>query len=232
VHIPTWLSIAVVVVILAVTAIAGWAGQAAERRRQRLAALADGPLSMGALPGGPLTSEERATLERRFAVVDTDGNGAWQRADCTLLTEQLCAAFGHAADSVPARAVATGQLGLFDALLGHMDTDHNQEISREEFVTGLGQLITDRAAFDIAVHRAALTLVQVADRDHNGVLDTAEYADLAAVFGAGRDEAAAAFDRLDLDRNGVLDTAELTVAISQFFASRPVAEHRLLSPVG
>ena len=231
-QIPTWLSIAVVVVILIVTGVAGWAGQAAERRRQRLAALADGPLSMGALPGGPLSGSERAMLERRFAVIDTDGNGAWQRADCTLLTQRLCAAFGHTADSAPGQAVATGQLGLFDVLLRHMDTDHNQEISRDEFVSGFGQLITDRPAFDIAVHTAALTLVQVADRDRNGVLDSAEYADLAAVYGADADEAAAAFDRLDLDRNGVLDTAELTVAISQFFASRPGTEGRVLRPVG
>jgi tellurite resistance protein TerC len=233
VHIPTWLSIAVVVLILAVTAIAGWAGQAAERRRQRLAAVMEGPLSMGALPGGPLSRDERLRLERRFAVIDTDGNGAWQRADCTLLTQRLCAAFGHTADSVPGQAVATGQLGLFDVLLRHMDTDGNQEISREEFVAGLGTIITDRPAFDVAVHKAALTLVQVADRDRNGVLDSGEYADLAAVYGADADAAAAAFDRLDLDRNGVLDTAELTVAISQFFASRPVTdEDRILSPVG
>ncbi len=232
VHIPTWLSIAVVVLILAVTALAGWAGQAAERRRLRLAVAVDGPLSMGPLPGGPLSSSERLVLERRFAVIDTDGNGAWQRADCTLLAQRLCAAFGHPADSLPGQAVATGQLGLFDVLLQHMDTDHNQEISREEFVAGLGQLITDRPAFDVAVHTAALTLVQVADRDHNGVLDSAEYADLAAVYGADPDEAAAAFDRLDLDRNGVLDTAELTVALSQFFASRPGAEARVLRPVG
>jgi tellurite resistance protein TerC len=233
VHIPTWLSIAVVILILTVTAIAGWAGQAAERRRQRLAAVMEGPLSMGALPGGPLSRDERLRLERRFAVIDTDGNGAWQRADCTLLTQRLCAAFGHTADSVPGQAVATGQLGLFDVLLRHMDTDGNQEISREEFVAGLGTGITDRPAFDVAVHTAALTLVQVADRDRNGVLDSGEYADLAAVYGADADAAAAAFDRLDLDRNGVLDTAELTVAISQFFASRPVTdEDRILSPVG
>src|SRR6201995_5845698 len=203
VHIPTWLSIAVVVLILLVTAIAGWAGQAAERRRQRLAAIADGPMSMGARPGGPLSGTERAMLEQRFAVIDTDGNGAWQRADCTLLTQRLCAAFGHPADSGPGQAVATGQLGLFDVLLRHMDTDGNQEISREEFVSGLGQLITDRPAFDVAVHRAALTLVQVADRDRNGVLDSGEYADLAAVYGAGPDEAAAAFDRLHPDPDRV-----------------------------
>ncbi len=232
VHIPTWLSIAVVVAILAFTAIAGSAGQAFERRRQRLAAAAKGPLSVGALPGGPLTTSERAMLERRFAVIDTDGNGSWQRDDCALLTHKLCEAFGHTTDSVPGRAVATGQLGLFDVLLQHMDADGNQEISREEFVNGLGQYLVDRPAFDSAVHTAALTLVQVADRDHNGVLDSAEYADLAAVYGAPPDEAAAAFDRLDLDRNGVLDTAELTVAISQFFASRPVVPDLALRPVG
>ncbi len=128
--------------------------------------------------------------------------------------------------------MATGQLGLFEVLLRHMDTDGNQEISREEFVTGLGQVIVDRPAFDTAVHTAALTLVQVADRDRNGVLDSGEYADLAAVYGADPDEAAAAFDRLDLDRNGVLDTGELTMAISKFFASRTGPGDRVLRPTG
>ncbi|MGP0027386.1 MAG: EF-hand domain-containing protein, partial [Streptosporangiaceae bacterium] len=190
------------------------------------------PMSMEALPDGSLTSSERAMLERRFAVIDTDGNGRWQRDDCTLLTQRLCDAFGHTVSSGPGRAVATGQLGLFEVLLRHMDTDGNQEISREEFVTGLGQVIVDRPAFDTAVHTAALTLVQVADRDHNGVLDSGEYADLAAVYGADPDEAAAAFDRLDLDRNGVLDTGELTMAISKFFASRTGPGDRVLRPTG
>ncbi len=51
VHIPTWLSIAVVVASLLLTAIASSAGQTAERRRQRLAVAANGPMSMGLLPG-------------------------------------------------------------------------------------------------------------------------------------------------------------------------------------
>jgi Ca2+-binding EF-hand superfamily protein len=60
----------------------------------------------------------------------------------------------------------------------------------------------------------------VADQDGNGVLDAGEYARLAAVYGAGVDEAEQAFGRLDQDHNGVLDAAELTAAIGQFFASR------------
>ena len=84
----------------------------------------------GALPSGPLTRSERALLERWFAVIDTDGNGSWQRDDCTLLTQRLCDAFGLTVGSGPGRAVATGQLGLFEVLLRHMDTDGNQQISR------------------------------------------------------------------------------------------------------
>jgi tellurite resistance protein TerC len=225
VHIPAWLSVAVVVAILSFTVLASSAGRAAERRRHS-------PLDSAPLDGGPLTHSERDLLERRFAVIDTDGNGRWLRDDCEALAGRLCAVFGHDTGSAPARAVATGQLGLFDVLLRHMGGDGYQEISKEQFVTGLGQHIADRPAFDTAVHTAALTLVQVADRDRNGVLDSAEYADLASVYGAEPEEAAAAFDRLDLDHNGVLDTAELTVAISQFFASRPLAPDLACRPVG
>ncbi|HXP57773.1 MAG TPA: hypothetical protein VN847_22600, partial [Streptosporangiaceae bacterium] len=236
VHIPAGLSVAVVVAILGFTVLASSAGRAAERRRLAAAAAAGsatvGPLPSAPLNNDPLTSSERDLLERRFAVIDTDGNGRWLRDDCEALAGRLCAVFGHDAGSDPARAVATGQLGLFDVLLRHMGADGYQEISREQFVTGLGQHIADRPAFDVAVHTAALTLVQVADRDHNGVLDSAEYADLAAVYGAPPEEASAAFDRLDLDHNGVLDTAELTVAISQFFASRPLVPDLACRPVG
>ncbi len=80
---PVGQSIAVVVAILLLTVIAGSSGRAAERRRQRAAVAADGPMSMEGLPGGSLTGSERAMLERRFAVIDTDGNRRWQRDGCT-----------------------------------------------------------------------------------------------------------------------------------------------------
>jgi hypothetical protein len=59
----------------------------------------------------------------------------------------------------------------------------------------------------------------VADLDGNGVLDPAEYRQLAAVYGTSADEAECAFGFLDMDRNGVLDTAELSLGIGQFFAA-------------
>ena len=100
-------------------------------------------MSMGALPGGSLTSSERAMLGRRFAVIHTDGNGRWQRDDCTLLTQRLCDAFGHTVGSGPGRAVATGQLGLFEVLLRHMDTDG--VLDTGELTVAISQFFASRA---------------------------------------------------------------------------------------
>jgi tellurite resistance protein TerC len=197
VEIPAWLSILVVAGVLLVTVLAGVVGGR-----------------------GRHTDAERAMLERRFAVIDTDGNGVWQREDYQLLTRRLCETFGHAADSPAGHALACAQRVLYDTMLSHMDANHDQEISREEFVAGLRRAIKDRTGFEVAVGTAARTLIQVADQDGNGVLDAGEYARLAAVYGARVDEAKRAFGRLDTDHNGVLDAAELTAAIGQFFASR------------
>jgi tellurite resistance protein TerC len=196
-EIPPGPSVAVVAAVLLATVLAG--------------------ITAGRRTGGPA---ERTVLERRFAVLDTDGNGVWQPADGQLLTRRLCETFGHAADSAAGRAVATAQQALFDAMLAHMDANSDGAISREEFVTAVGRDVPDRPGFDAAVGAAARTLIQVADADGNGVLDPGEYARLAAVYGADAGEAERAFARLDQDGNGMLDTTELTTAISQFFASR------------
>jgi tellurite resistance protein TerC len=195
--IPAWLSVLVVAGVLLATVGVGLI----EARR-------------------PHARLERTMLERRFAVVDTDGNGVWQWDDCRLLIQRLCQTFGHPADSAPGRAVATALGTLFDTMLSHLDANRDGAISREEFVAGVGPDLADRPGFDAAVGATARILIQVADADGNGVLDPGEYTRLAAVYGARADQAERAFGRLDQDRNGVLDATELTLAISQFFASR------------
>ena len=195
--IPSWLSVPVIAGVLAATVLAG---AIASRRSM----------------SGP----ERVMLERRFAVIDIDGNGVWQHEDGQLLTRRLCETFGYGADSVAGRAVAAAQRALFDAMLSHMDANGDSVISRAEFVAAVGPDIGDGPSFEAAVRAVARTLLQVADADGNGVLDAGEYIRLAAVYGARPGEARQAFGRLDQDRDGVLDATELTTAISQFFASR------------
>ena len=194
-EIPSWLSVLVIAAVLLATVLAG---TVAGRRRW---------------PGAA-----RSVLARRFAAIDANGNGVLDAGDYQLAARRLCEAFGYAADSAPARAVATALGALFDRMLAHMDADGDRVITRDEFVTAAGREIGDRAGFDAAAGATARTLIQVADTDGNGVLDAGEYTRLAAVYGVDPDQAARAFGRLDLDRNGVLDTAELSRAISQFVA--------------
>ena len=209
-EIPAWLSVLVVAAVLAITVLAG---MMRIRRPQ-------------------LTDQERTVLRRRFAVIDADGNGVWQRDDYQQLTRRVCEAFGHAADSAAGQALATGQSVLFDALLSHMDADGDQEITPDEFIAALGRSMEDRPGFDAAVRTAAGGLLQAADQDGNGTLDPGEYARLATVYGAPADEAARAFDHLDRDHNGALDTAELALAISQFFTNPDPGACGRVAPAG
>jgi len=207
-EIPAWLSVLAVAAVLLITVLAGLVRSSA-----------------GSGHRAPLYAGEQTVLERRFAVLDVDGNGVWQRDDYQQLTQRLCEALGHPADSAAGQAVATGQRALFDALLPYMDADGDQEITRDEFVTAVGRTVSDRAGFDAAARTAARALVQAADQDGNGALDPGEYARLAAAYGAPAHEADQAFGRLDRDRNGLLDTAELAEAIGQFFTSRDPGAH-------
>jgi tellurite resistance protein TerC len=213
--VPAWLSLTVVGAVLLITLTAGMA-------KSRLPAGHPEAESAAAPAATARAGDERALL-RRFAVIDVDGNGLWQRADYEQLTRRLCDTFGHGAGSAAAQAVADAQRALFDALLAHMDANGDQQITPEEFTASLGRAVADQPGFDTAVKGAARTLIQAADEDGNGVLDSGEYARLAAVYGASSGDAAEAFARLDLDRNGVLDTAELATAIKQFFVSPDTA---------
>ncbi len=201
VTIPASISVSVVAAVLLVTVIAGLVTRRVREHLDRR------------------PHAYQASGERRFAIVDTDGNGVWQRRDGEVLTRKLCETFGYAADSPLGLAVAEGQRALFEAMLAHMDVNGDQEISPDEFTAGLSRAIEDRAGFESAVRATAAALIQVADLDGNGVLDPAEYRQLAAVYGTSADEAERAFGFLDMDHNGVLDTAELSLGIGQFFAA-------------
>ena len=174
--VPAWMLVIVVAAVLLITVIASTASTGGRHGR---------PLEPGGRhgrPHTPLTASERAVLERRFTVIDTDGNGVWQREDYEQLTRRLCGTFGHAIDSVTGQAVASGQRTLFDTLLRRMDANGDQEITADEFAAAMSRTIGDRPrSTPLSPPPSASS---VADRDRNGMLDAAEYTQLTAVYGA------------------------------------------------
>jgi tellurite resistance protein TerC len=154
-EIPAWLSVIVVAVVLLITVLAGMI-----RSRRMMEHVTGSRAPVPAVGGAagyriPPDAEEQAVLERRFAVLDIDGNGVWQWDDYQRLTRRLCEAFGHAADSAAGQAVAAGQHSLFDALLPYMDADGDQEITQDEFIAAVGRTVSDRAGFAAAVRTPA-----------------------------------------------------------------------------
>src|ERR1700721_906937 len=82
-----------------------------------------------------------------------------------LLARRLCETFGHTPDSAAGRAGATAQSALFDTMLSHLDANRDHEISRQEFVTGVGPGLADRPEFDAGVGRTPRSLTQGAGPD-------------------------------------------------------------------
>jgi tellurite resistance protein TerC len=181
-------------------------------------------VTAGLLASKPATATEQAPapgaqFDRRFAVLDIDRTGAWQQQDYEQQAQRVCSAFGHLPGSPACRNVTDAQRGLFSALLAHMDSDGDQKITPGEFAASIGRRIADQPGFDAAISATASALLQAADIDGNGVLDSDEYRRLTAAYGASAQQATQAFRQLDLDHNGVIDLAELTQAIRQFFTS-------------
>ena len=104
---PAWLSLTLVAAVLVATVLAGTVWNSATR--------------------------EQAVLERRFGLLDIDGNGVWQRDDYQQLTASV-------RRLRPRRRFGDGAGGdhgaacLFDMLLTHMDANGDQEISKDEFM--------------------------------------------------------------------------------------------------
>ena len=136
-NIPAWISVTVVAAVLLITAFAGLvvsAGRSGSRSR----ASGCPARRTGSNAGSP--------------IVDTDGNGVWQREDGEALTRRLCETFGHPPDSALGRPWPPGRGAVRRPWLPHMDANGDQEISRDEFAAAsavpsrTGQLSTPRSA--------------------------------------------------------------------------------------
>jgi hypothetical protein len=122
-----------------------------------------------------------------------------------LLTGASLSAPGFGAPAAAMPATAT----VFDTL----DTDHDQQLSRQEFQAGYASLQRT-----LEVERRLREQFRTLDTDRSGALEAAEYARLVLVRQAGAK--APPHTRFDADRSGGLGFGEYLAAIR---ALAPVA---------
>jgi Ca2+-binding EF-hand superfamily protein len=172
------------------------------------------------MAGVQITDLQRRKLERRFEILDRDGDGKLEQADYEQVTSRMAAAFGHDPDGPPAVALRDTYLALWAALLRKMDSDGDGQISRDEFITSVARSIVAREdGFSRHIEPIAHAVLTMADTNGSGELDADEFSRMWVAIGVPADDTARAFQQLDRDQSGRLSLDEITAAIHEYYTS-------------
>lgn len=162
-------------------------------------------------------------LERKwalsFAHVDVDRNGYADEADALALGDQVIAEYGYTEGSPDAERVRSSFRGLWQSIADGMDTDGDGRVTSEEFVAGMRRVLADERGYDKFFQAAVDPVLDLADRDRDGVVSLEEWRKFQAAYGTQPADADVIFELLDADGRGTLSRTELAEALRQFYTS-------------
>jgi Ca2+-binding EF-hand superfamily protein len=167
-----------------------------------------------------LTDVQRSKLDRRFELLDADGDGFITAADYDLAAAHVCEAFDFASGSPQHERIHVIYLRLWVALSRKTDSDGSGRITRSQFVQSCAESIVEPArGYDRVIRPVAQTIFDLIDDDESGTLEVEELANWANAYGVCADDAERAFRALDRNGDGVLDLDEVQQALKEFYTS-------------
>jgi Ca2+-binding EF-hand superfamily protein len=167
-----------------------------------------------------LSDFQRAKLERRFELLDMDGDGYITANDYDVAAANVCSAFDFAKDSPQYEKVHVIYLRLWVALSRRMDEQQTGRISREQFIASCARVIVEaEEGYDRIIGPIALTIFDLIDADESGTLDIEELSTWFNAYGVCADDAQRAFKAVDRNGDGLLDANEVQKAIREFYTS-------------
>jgi Ca2+-binding EF-hand superfamily protein len=167
-----------------------------------------------------LTEFQRSKLDRRFELLDTDGDGYITATDYDLAAAEVCRAFNYAEGSPQHEKVHLGYLNLWVRLSRKMDEEGAGRITRQQFAASCAQLIVEAEnGYDQVLRPVIQTVIEIIDANENGVLEVEELAAWFNAYGVCADDAQRAFKTLDRNGDGVLDPHEVHKAIEEYYTS-------------
>lgn len=167
-----------------------------------------------------LTDVQKSKLDRRFELLDADGDGFITAADYDLAAAHVCEAFDFAEGSPQHERIHVIYLRLWVALSRKTDSNGNERITREQFVRSCAESIVEPArGYDRIIRPVAQTIFDLIDDDDSGTLEVEELANWANAYGVCADDAERAFRALDRNGDGVLDLEEVQQALKEFYTS-------------
>ena len=160
----------------------------------------------------PAEIQERK-LSRLFQLLDTDGSGFVEESDLEDFAARAIAAAG-AGGSLEARIVQREAASLWQALQRTLDSDGDQKVSRDEFVSAADvNAVTDEAI------KLGVVIRDITDIDQDGLISLGEWVTLDAKLGIPRSDSEQGFKALDADGDGFVSKPEYVKGVEQFFRS-------------
>jgi Ca2+-binding EF-hand superfamily protein len=165
-----------------------------------------------------LSDFQKSKLDRRFELVDADGDGYITASDYDAMAARVCEAFGHPAGSPAYERVHMAFLNLWVRLSKKMDRAYTGRISRRQFVSSCADsLVEHEGGYERVIAPLVRGIFEIADADQDGALDIQELTTWFNAYGVCADDAERAFRRLDRNGDGLLDRDEVQQAVKEYY---------------
>jgi Ca2+-binding EF-hand superfamily protein len=166
-----------------------------------------------------MTTAARDQLERRFALLDSDGDGHVERAEWDAEGQRIVRAFGETEKTPRGSAVITSYLRMWDYLAAQAGPG-TQALSLDQFKQVARDHIANPADADFndALQSTMRAIADMCDHDDEGRVTPQGFRSWIKAIGADTAKADETFRRIDVDDDGTLDLNELADAVRGYHA--------------
>lgn len=160
---------------------------------------------------------QRRKLLRRFDTLDVNGSGYLELGDYLRITSRLSRSFPVAAGDDRVVALVGAYRRMWRELLSQGDTDGDRRVSRDEFVTVMGDgLIDSPGSFDALLRPTIEAVFDICDMDADGRVDADELRRMLHGYGVPESAVDTAVARIAPDGTS-LDRVAFVAVMRQFY---------------